>query len=163
MLASYKEKKFWIISGLIIILDGLITYYVPSYFNNLNYLYPMLTISLIPYISKNNLNDYYKTVFILGIIYDIFYSNIFLLNAFIFLVIGRIDIKILKLVKENIIIYLCLIILNIIVYDGIMFSLIYLTNYECITLYDYFYKIENSIILNIIFGILCYFIKKEKN
>ncbi len=162
MLASYKEKKFWIVSGLIIILDGLITYYIPSYFNNLNYLYPMLTISLIPFILKNNLKDYYKIVFILGIIYDIFYSNIFLLNALVFLIIGRIDIKVLKLVKENIIIYLCLVILNIMIYDGIMFSLIYLTNYESITLYGYFYKVKNSIILNIIFGSLCYFIKKKK-
>ena len=52
MLASYKEKKFWIISLLIIILDGLIIYFIPSYFNNLNYLYPMLTVSLIHFISK---------------------------------------------------------------------------------------------------------------
>lgn len=162
MLASYKEKKYLIISVFIIILDGIITYFIPSYFNKLNYLYPMLTVSLIPYLYNFNTKDYYKFIFILGIIYDLFYSNIFFFNAFIFLILGIIDIKIFKVFNVNIIVHILLIILNIIIYDLILFILVYLTNYQCLTIIDYFYKIKNSLILNIIFGMIFYCIKFKK-
>ena len=37
----------WIYIILIIFLDGLIVYFFPGYFNQINFLYPMLTVSLI--------------------------------------------------------------------------------------------------------------------
>ena len=160
MSISYKEK---IISFIVLLLDGVIVYLIPSYFNNLNILYPMLTISLIPYLLNNNIKDFYKFSFILGIIYDLLYSNIFLFNAFLFLLLSKIDVKILKYLKNNLLTYLFLIIINIIIYDLILFILVYITNYQTITLMDYLYKIENSIILNIIFGIFYYFILKKLN
>ena len=54
MLVSCYEKKYLILSLLVIILDGIIIYYMPSYFNKINYLYPMLMISLIPFIYLDN-------------------------------------------------------------------------------------------------------------
>ena len=90
----YKEKRL-LISILVIILDGIITYFVPSYFNKLNYFYPMLTISFIPFLCKNKHTNY-LTIFILGIIYDLLYSNIFLYNAIIFLGLAIINQKIIK-------------------------------------------------------------------
>ena len=77
MLASYKEKKYLIISLITLLIDGIIVYYKPSFFNQLTIFYPMLTISLIPFLYINKANDYYKFSFFLGIIYDLLYSNIF--------------------------------------------------------------------------------------
>ena len=162
MLVYLKEKRFWIISLVIIIIDGIITYFIPSYFNKLNYLYPMLTISLIPFLYNFSTKDYYRFIFILGIIYDLLYSNFFLLNAFVFLLIGYIDIAITRIFKVNIIVYITLIILNICIYDFILFVLVCLTDYQSLSIMDYFYKIKNSIILNLIFGIICYLIKFKK-
>ena len=163
MLVYLKKKKYLISSIFVIILDGIITYLVPSYFNKLNYLYPMLTVSLIPFLYRFNTKTYYQFIFILGIIYDLFYSNVIFLNAFIFLMLGIIDIKIIKFYKVNLIIYIILIILNIIIYDFILFILVYLTNYQSLTIFDYLYKIKNSIILNIAFGFILYFIKIKKD
>ena len=161
MLAFFQEKKYLLISLLIIILDGLIVYYIPSYYNNLNYLYPMLTISFIPFLYQEKKKDYLMFIFILGIIYDLLYSNIFLFNAFIFLIIGKIDYKIYKAFKLNITIYMLMILLNIIIYDSILFLLIYLTGYQTVTIFNYLYKIKNSMLLNIIFGIICYSFKRK--
>ncbi len=155
MLISYKKI---IISSIVILLDGIIVYYIPSSYHNLSYLYPMLTISLIPFIYQNKTHDYYKYIIILGIIYDIFYSNIFLLNALVFFLLGWIDLKIIRYFKNNIITYLFMIIVNILVYDLLLFFLIVITNYQSITLIDYLYKIKNSLLLNIIVGIIYYYI-----
>ena len=157
MLVYYKEKKYVIISLLVIILDGLIVYYIPSYFNQLNYFYPMLTVSLIPFLYKGKNNYYYKYVFVLGIIYDLLYSNIFLFNALIFLIISKIASKILLFVKNNFLIYLLLIIINIFIYDGIVFLLVYFSNYQVIGFIDYLYKVKNSII-NVLTCFIYYFI-----
>ena len=111
---------------------------------------------------KDHSKNYYKSLFILGIIYDLLYSNIFLFHALLFLILGKISIKIFKIVKSNLLVYLFLIILNILIYDGIIFTLICITNYQSVSLLDYYYKIRCSLLLNIIFGIISYTLKKRK-
>ena len=79
MLVYYKEKKIeLIISILLVILDGIIVYYIPSYFNNISYLYPMLTISFIPFLIRKKKHNIYLII-IIGLLYDLLYSNIFYL------------------------------------------------------------------------------------
>ena len=160
MLVSYKGKKVWIISLIAIFLDGIISYYFDGSFHHLNYFYPMLTVSLIPFL-KNNLKDYYRLSCILGMIYDLLYSHLFLFNTFLFFLLSKIDSKILKSFKENLLSYLFLVILNILVYDMISFLLIFFTQYQRIGINDYFYKIEHSLILNIGFSFIYFFFFKK--
>lgn len=155
MLAFYKEKI--IISIVVVFLDGIITYFVPSYFNNINLFYPMLTISLIPFLYNYNIQDYYKLCFIIGIIYDLLYSHIFLFHSLIFLLLSKIDIKIIKYFKSNLLLYTILIILNIIIYDLILFVLVYMSNYQIVDFNSLIYKIKNSLLLNIMSGFVYYF------
>ena len=162
MYAFYKEKKYWITSLIILILEGILSFYLSSFFNKINCFFPMLTISLIPFLYTNNIQDYNKKLFILGIIYDLLYSNLFLFHPFVFLLLGKIDINILKYFKKNIVIYFLIIFINLLIYDGIFFVLVFLTNYEIVTLNDYFYKIRYSLI-NIPFGSFYYLIFKHKN
>lgn len=163
MFRFYKEKKLWTSSILIIIFDGILAYYLPSYFDNISLFYPMLTVSLIPFLFYERTKEYYELIFILGLIYDIFYSNIFLFNALIFLLLGKIDIKIMKNFKNNLFMYLLLIITNIILYDIINFFLILITNYSMVNINQLIYKIEHSLLLNILSGFVFYFwFKKSK-
>ena len=159
----YKEKKYLIISLIILILDGILVNYIPSFFNRLNYFFPMLTISLIPFLYHDNKRKYYIYVLILGIIYDVLYTDIFLYNAIIFSFLGVIDLQIRKYYKDNIILFLFLIILNIILYDSILFSLVFITNYQSITISDLIYKIEHSLLLNIMSGFVFWFMFKKNN
>lgn len=162
MLASYKGKSL-VISIIIIILDGIITYFIPSYFNKLNLFYPMLTVTLIPFLFTINLKNYYHFVFLMGIIYDLLYSNIFLYNALLFLLLSKIDSKMIKYFKNNLFFYLTVAIINIFLYDVISFLLIIITNYQIVTIHDLLYKLKSSIILNLLSVFVFFFLfKKDK-
>ena len=158
-----KDTKYLIVSLLAIILDGIITYYIPSYFNKMNIFYPMLTLSLIPFLYYNNLKKYYYSVFALGMIYDLLYTDIFLYNAIIFLVISIIDFKILNYFRSSLLLLIALVILNIILYDTISFILVIITNYQIVTINDLIYKISNSIILNIMSVFVYFFLFKKRS
>ena len=155
----YKEKKL-LISIIVIILDGVITYLVPSFMNKLNYFYPMLTISFIPFLCANKKNSY-LFIFILGIIYDLLYSNIFLYSATIFLGLAIINRKLIKYFNTSLFLFIFLSILNIVLYDILGFLLVIISNYQSIALTDLIYKIEHSILLNIMSVFVFYFMLKK--
>ena len=161
MSSFYKEKKL-LISLLIIILDGIIIYFIPSFFNKLNYFYPMLTISFIPFLCKNKTNSY-LTIFILGVIYDLLYSSLFLYHALIFLLLAIINRKIIKYFSDSLLLFIFLAFLNIIIYDSITFILVIISNYQTITFNDLIYKIEHSLLLNIVSVFVFYFLFKKRN
>ena len=149
MLAFYKGKKYLIISLLAIIIDGVISYSLPSYFNKINYIYPMFTISLIPFLSKSDNKKNIVFIFIIGFIYNLLYSHVFLYHSLVFIMLYKLDYIFLKMFKENLISYITLVIINIIVYDSLYFLLIILTNYQVVTFSDLVYKIKKSLPINI--------------
>ncbi len=161
MLAYCNERKLLLISFIVIILDGIIIYFVPSYLSKINYLYPMLTISFIPFISLIKKNSMYKLIIIIGSIYDVLYSNIFLYNVILFTVLVIIDKEITKYFKKNVFLFILLAILNIIIYDFICFMLIILTKYNIVNINDLLYKISNSIILNSLSVFVFWFLLKK--
>ena len=160
MYVFYKEKKYLIISLLILILDGIMMFIMPVFYHQINYFYPMFTISLIPFLYYDNIKDYYNFILIIGIIYDLLYSNLFFFNGLMFLLLSKIDIKILKLMKNNYFTYLILVIINILLYDFILFILVSLNNKEFV-INEYFYKIVRSLSVNIFISIIYYLIFKR--
>ena len=157
-----KDIKYLIVSVTSVILDGVIVYFIPSYFNKLNLFYPMFTISLIPFLYHDNFKKYYYIVFVLGMFYDILYTDIFLYNAIIFLVLGIFNTKIIQYFKNSLFLLLILTCINIILYDSISFILVILTNYQEVTFYDLLYKIYNSLFLNIMSIFVYFFLFKRR-
>ena len=161
MLLFYQERMYLLVSLIVIILDGIIIYLVPSYFNNISYLYPMLTISFIPFlIRKNNSTPY--IIIIIGLLYDLLYSNIVLYNVFLFFMLAYINNLISHYFKDSLLLFISLGIINIVIYDTITFLLVIITSYQTITLNDLLYKIENSLLLNIMSIIIFYFLLKKR-
>lgn len=144
-----KGRKYLLISIILIILDGIITYFIPGYLNKLSYFYPMLTISFIPFVYLANKKSYYILIIVIGIIYDLLYSSVFLYNLIIFILLINLDKRIAKYFKNSLSLLVILSLLNIVIYDIIGFSLVMLTSYELVTISDLMYKINHSIILNI--------------
>ena len=151
----------YIIGIIIIILDGLIVYFFPSYFNELNYLYPMFSITFLVAIYGYSKN-YLKTSFVLGFIYDLLYSNIFLYNTLIFLLLSKINKKIFNYIQINLFNKILLLIVNIILYDSINFLIIQISKYNKLVFNDLIYKISHSLLLNIIFIIIINFVLKKR-
>ena len=156
----YKEKKYLIVSIIILFLDGIIVYYMPSYFNKLNYFYPMLTISFISFLSFRYQDNYFIIIF-LGLMYDLLYSNILFYNIIIFLLLSIINTKIKRYFKSNLLLFIIITIFNICLYDSISFILVLLTDYQSVSIMDLLYKFSHSIVLNIMSVFVFFFLFKK--
>ena len=152
---------WWFLLG-IIFLDGLLVYLFPSYLNDISIFYPMLTVSLISLLySYYPVKKFYKMCFAIGIVYDLLYSSIFLYNALLFLLLGKIDSKIYKTFKDNLFLKLVITIINIIIYDTIGFILVKISSYSIIGFDSLIYKISHSLLLNILFVFVVFFFFKK--
>ena len=80
-------------------LDGILSNYLPYLVNNLSLFTPLFTLVSIfiiyPFFKKKE-KKYLISVFIIGIIYDLFYTNLLFFNAVLFFIIGLITIRYIK-------------------------------------------------------------------
>ena len=144
-------------------LDGILSNYLPYLVNNLSLFTPLCTLVAIfiiyPFFKKKE-KKYLISVFIIGIIYDLFYTNLLFFNAVLFFIIGLITIYFYKIYEMNFLRLLFYIILVIICYEVLTASILLIFNMVPITFYKIIYKISHSLIINIIYGELLYFIIK---
>jgi len=151
-------------------LDGILTNFLPYLVNDLSYFTPMLTlvsiILIYPFYKKDE-RKYFITVFILGLLYDLFYTNLLFFNAVLFTLIALINKRIQKRISFNAMNLLGETILIIISYELLTGILLFTYNIVPVTIYKIFYKIIHSILLNIlyvegIYGIIKIIPKKYK-
>ena len=144
-----------------IVLDGILSNFLPFLVNGLSLFTPMLTVIAIfmiyPFFRKKEKN-YFIKIFIVGMIYDLLYTNLVFFNGVLFLIIGFISLEIYKNFEISylkLIIYLILIISAYEILTGIILLVF---NMVPVTLYKVLYKITHSLILNIVYGELIYLI-----
>ena len=144
-----------------ILLDGIITNYLPFLENNLSLFTPLLTIVSIflvyPFYQKQE-KKYYITIIIIGILYDLLYTNLLFFNAILFLEIAfvtRFIYKNYEITFIRLIIYLGIIIG---LYEGTTGLILFIFQVVPITPQKVLYKISHSLLLNLIYGELLYFI-----
>lgn len=132
------------------ILDGLII--------NNSFFYPLFTlVSLViifPTFNKKNYN-YYITCFVIGLLYDIVYTNTFLLNGIIYLILGLLINLIYKKININTLTIIFEIIFLISIYRILTFIILNILGYN-FNIYSLLESIYSSIILNIIYTFLSY-------
>ncbi|MBR3210435.1 MAG: rod shape-determining protein MreD [Bacilli bacterium] len=153
----------YIIMILSLLLDGFLTNHLPYLVNNLSLLTPLLTLISIliifPFYQKNH-RKYFITVFILGIIYDLFYTDLIFFNAVLFLIIAWINVKVQRWTTPNALNLLLQAIGMIILYESFTGIILYAYNMVPVTIDKVFYKITHSLLLNIVYVELLYFIIK---
>lgn len=146
-----------------LLLDGLITNYTPYLVNNLSLFTPLLTlVSLLlifPFFQKDY-KKYLLIAFILGIIYDVFYTNMLFFNAVLFFIIASINIKVQKWISPNAFNLLIQAIGTIIIYESLTGLILFIYNMVPITPYKVYYKIIHSLLLNILYTECIYLIVK---
>jgi len=143
------------------ILDGILTNFLP--YIELSLFTPLLTLVSIfliyPFYKKTELR-YFVTLIILGILYDLFYTNLLFFNAILFLIIGFITKIIYKNLDINFIKLIIYIIGIIIIYELTTGLIIFIFNLVPITITKILYKITHSILLNVIYAELIYLVLK---
>ena len=152
-----------IIMILSLLLDGILTNYLSYLPNDLSLFTPSLTlisIFLIYPFYRKNIKKYLITIFILGFLYDLFYTNLFFYNAIIYLLLGYLIGFIYKNLEISFIRNLFYLPLIIILYESINALIILIFHFVPITLDKLIYKISHTLLLNIIYAEIIYLLIK---
>lgn len=144
-----------------ILLDGILTNFLPFLVNDLSIFTPLLTVVSIfiiyPFYRKHE-KKYFIILFILGIIYDLLYTNLLFFNGILFLGIGSLSKYLYKnyeVTPLRLIIYTIIII---VFYESLTGLILFIFRIVPVTFYKVFYKIIHSLLLNIIYIEIIYFI-----
>lgn len=144
-------------------LDGILTNFLPYMVSDLSFFTPLLTvISLViiyPLLKKDN-KRYLIFSFVAGVIYDLFYTNLLFFNGFIFILLGLLIIKLYEIFGPGYIKILFHVLIIIIIYEVLVSLLIIIFNLVPMSIDKLLYKISHSIILNLIYVEIVYFILK---
>lgn len=119
-------------------------------------LFVPITIYLIYPFYKNQELKYYIESFIIGIVYDLIFTNLLFFDGVIFLIISLVSVKIYKnfiVDKYKNIMYVFLII---ILYEFLVASIFLIFNLVPICFYDFVYKISHTLLINVVYGFLLY-------
>ena len=151
----------YIIETISLLLDGILTNFFPYQVNNLSLFTPLLSLVSIfliyPFYRKDK-KKYLINIFIYGIIYDLFYTNLLFWNACIFLIIGLLTIFIYKNYEISLIKIIIPIIVIITTYELLNASIIWIFQLVPLTFTKVIYKITHTLLLNIIYAEVIYFI-----
>ena len=119
-----------------------------GYLNIINpnsYFLPLFSLVSLIFLQKDQ--NYYIKCFFIGVLYDLVFTNLFIINGIIYLFIGLIIKKIKNFNINNIIIGIIIIIL----YQLILFILFNLSKYQMYSLEELIYILPRYFIINIIY------------
>jgi len=118
------------------------------------FLCPLFTLAslilIYPYFNKKNSN-YYKICFLVGLLYDLIYTDTIIFNAFIFVLIGFVIVKLNTLLANNYVNNSIMIFIIIIIFRCITYFSLFLTDNIEFSYHVLFMGIYNSLFSNIIF------------
>lgn len=154
----------WLVNTILIvsfILQGILSNFINIDTNIFNLLLPIVALIIIyPYFRKNN-RKYFIYAGIYGFLYDLIYTDTFILYAGLFVIIGFI-ISLLNVIFSNNIINIGFITtIVIIIYRVITYSILVTVNYLNFDIGILIESIYSSLLLNIIYAIIIYFISDK--
>ena len=134
-------------------LDGFLSIVIP-----LNYPFlPLITVTtiyMIYPIFKKKQKNYFLITFIVGLLYDLLYTNHLLFNAIIFTTIAYVTKYFYKTYQQTKITKIIYLIMIIILYEVITALILFVFQITSITIARIIYKILYSILLNIIYAVI---------
>lgn len=146
-----------------LLLDGLLTNILPYLVQDLSLFTPLLTLVTLfiiyPFYRKKE-KQYLITTFIIGMVYDLFYTNLLFFNSILFLIIGLMSSYINKKLEVNCIRLILYILIIIVTYESLTGLILFIYNIVPVTIPKVIYKITHSIVLNVIYTELVYLIIK---
>ena len=151
----------YIIVVISFIFDLILSNFLPYMEGDLSFFTPLITIIsiflIVEFFDKED-RKYYITCFVTGLIYDLFFTDLLFLNGFLFLGLGFVSKFIYKNEKVDYIRLIFYLILIVCLYEGSVAFLITIFNIVPVSIDKVIYKISHSIILNVIYGEILFFI-----
>lgn len=146
--------------------EGVFSSIVPSH-TIFSPLFTLMAIILVyPYFNKRN-SSYYKVCFVVGLFYDLIYTDTIVFNAFLFVLMGIIIVKLNDLLANNYLNSGLMAIIIIVLYRLITYLFLVLTgniNFSFMILFKSIYEslLANVIYIMIMYGITDYISRKFK-
>ena len=143
-----------------LLLDGLLTNFFP-YVGSLSFFTPLLTvvsISIIYPLFRKHEKRYLIVLFIIGIIYDLFYTNLLFVDGVLFLIIGLISIRLHKYIKIDYFKLIVFLLIILTTYEILNASIVFIFGLSSITILEVLIKILHTLLLNILYGEILYLI-----
>ncbi len=147
-----------------IILDNICSSVITTTYQNINYFFSMIFISSIPisYLVIKNKKLVFISFLIIGIIYDLLYSNILFINVY-YLILYYLFLKTFYDNNKATILNIIIIsLLGIIIYDGYIFFVLVIFNKENLLFTDLLYKESRSIFLNLLYILISLLLLKSR-
>ncbi|MDD4036422.1 MAG: rod shape-determining protein MreD [Bacilli bacterium] len=143
------------------LLEGLVSHFFPFMLNNIGAFYPMFTlISLVliyPYFNKDN-TKFSRVGILAGLFYDMVYTNMFPFNIVSFFIMTLL-IRLLNLYLSNNYINALIMCLTVLIgYEFSNFIVLNIIGYTTISFNSFFYKLYNSILINLLYVIIGYYL-----
>lgn len=147
-----------------IILDLTTSTLITSTYQNINFFFPQILISslTISYLLIKPKKLYFITIIPLGIIYDIYYSDIFLINTYFIILQGLFIQTFYKNYQKKVTNTFIISTLTLISYDIYIFLTLTLLKIQNLKITELYYKISHSLILNITYIIISIIILKSR-
>lgn len=143
------------------LLDGILSNFLPYMVGDLSLFTPMFTIvSLViiyPFFTKK-LKYYFITCFLVGLVYDFMYTNLLFYNAVLFLAVGLILMFLYRYIRPSWLSLILFIVVVIVGYECMNAIVILAFQLVPMTFYRLLYKISHSLLLNLCYGEILYFI-----
>ena len=139
------------------LLDGIISKYIPI--NGI--FYPLFSlVSLLvayPYFCDDKRN-YYKCSFIIGLLYDLIYTDTMVFYAFLFLFMAFIIIKLSIILASNYFNMIIIALVSIVIFRSVSYIFIVITGNISFNYHIWIRGIYSSILINVIYTIILLFI-----
>ena len=149
----------YIIMALSLILDGVLSNFLPYLVGDLSWFthcFTIVSILLIYPFYHKQAEKYLITVFFLGILYDLFYTNMLFYNAVLFTGLGFLIYYFQNNVKNTSVRILVETILMITIYEVVTGILLWGFQLVPITFNKVFYKLSHSLMANILYAEIVY-------
>lgn len=142
---------------ILIILSLLLDGYLSTIISSSSYFLPLLTLTTIYLIYpkyNKKISSYKLIVIIVGLIYDLLYTNLLLFHAVIFYILSFLIIHIYKNYSQTKLTTILSLIILIVVYELLVASIFFIFQVSTITFIKLITKIFKSLLLNIIYALV---------
>lgn len=145
-------------------LDMLLSNILPNTYQNLTYFFPLILLTALPisYLLIRNNKIFFPLVILTGLLYDVLYSDIFLINTYYFILV-MLFLYVFNKNKTPSIFNIIFITLSIIIfYDIYLFFTLILLKYAVFEIEYLLYKIIRTIPLNLLYLIFSLLVLKSR-
>lgn len=146
------------------VLDIILSNFISLGYQNVNLFFPEILVSSIPisYILIKNKKVFFTVTIFIGIIYDLLYSDVFLINLYYLILFGLFLYIFYNNRKVTVSNVFLISVFGLVLYDVFIFIILILINYSSFNINDFYYKMKNSLLINMSYIIISLFILKSR-